>query len=164
MIRGETMKLTPIPPDPQPTQFEIEEIMRAESLHGETGRDFARFKWRRRRQADDPNAFHIAFSSEIRDRNYDAYTYSPLWNRIKRKIFKAANNKCFRCLERAKVVHHRDYRPRVLNGDDLTPLVALCKRCHDDVHYPDVTNKWKTRSWAESEEILSRPRVVTVPN
>lgn len=50
-------------------------------------------------------------------------------------------------------VHHRDYRPRVLRGEDDTPLVALCRHCHDQV---DKLSKEKSRQdWNDKEDILA---------
>lgn len=116
----------------------------------EIRRPFARIRWRIQRRREDPNAFLVPFATEVDD--YGAYLHSPLWKRIRAEVLNAADRKCCCCRGRATQVHHRDYRPRVLSGEDRTPLVAICKSCHDLVHMKGTNDN---PSWQEQEAVLA---------
>ena len=75
------------------------------------------------------------------------YLFSDLWlEQFRPRVLAAANDKCVACGAKATEVHHRDYRPRVMAGEDLSPLVALCENCHDYIHY-DANREF--RSWSK---------------
>lgn len=153
------MPLAELPADPEPTDEEIRGFieLRGDS-HGEMYAGFARMDWRQARETDDPNAFLVPFQGWVRAfpdgaPDYQTYCQSPRWLAIREKVLTAAHWKCACCRHRATVVHHRDYRPRVLLGDDLTPLVALCESCHHKVH-PSLDHKYD-ESWQEAEATLA---------
>jgi len=94
--------------------------------------------WRAEVKAQDPNAFIVPFVTSVPNFDYNAYLSSPTWEAIRQTKLKAAGYQCETgCGRRAREVHHRDYRPRVLSGEDLTPLVALCTECHQVVEQDD---------------------------
>lgn len=104
------------------------------------------------KKEEDPNAFLVPFATEVP--GYNDYLDSALWKRIGRRVLKAAEHECACCPAKATQVHHRDYRPRVLSGDDDTMLVALCKACHDEIHTaPDGRRR---DTWNETEADLLR--------
>jgi 5-methylcytosine-specific restriction endonuclease McrA len=105
----------------------------------------ARLEWRSERQQQDPDAFHVMFSTWVPRLNYEAYLESDLWTDIRSRVLDAAGHRCACCPSKATQVHHRDYRPRVLSGEDLTPLVPICKRCHRRVHHDGekIRDRWQ---------------------
>lgn len=151
------MILSPIPPDPEPTESELQaEMEHLSDVPEELQRAMASLVWRANRKRSDPDAFTVHFASDVPD--YKSYLRSSKWRRIKLEVFKAADHRCAGCSEKANQVHHRDYRPRVLRGDDLSPLVALCKTCHDRVHHHDrvhYNDPKKKRTWGECEKFLA---------
>ena len=113
----------------------------------------ARLHWRGEKRKEDPDAFLVAFVGWIPNFDYNAYLSSEQWQGIRRRKMEAAEYKCKCCKRRATQVHHRDYRPRVLAGEDLSPLVALCHQCHNMVEYDDTGRKRDV--WQDKERILA---------
>lgn len=163
------MPLLPIPLNLKPTAAELqEELAKVPATVGDAIRQgLARITWETRKQKDDPNAFlvpfahypwllaervagYAAFARDYAD--YETYLRSPLWQAIRDRALKLAGNECAACPNKATQVHHRDYRLRVLLGEDLTPLVALCAACHKKV---DKVGKRARESWNEKERILA---------
>lgn len=151
--RIQIVPLLPIPVDPEPTQAVLQRIIQKRKLRPRAAEVFAKLNWRSERARRDPDAFLVAFQDWIFDwtewscSNYRQYLETPLWARIRREVLTEAGYRCAGCGSRATQVHHRDYRPRVLRGEDLTALVALCKDCHENkVHRaPDgaVRHVWQ---------------------
>ena len=110
---------------------------------------FARIAWADDVRKRDDSAFLVPFATEVD--GYPAYLKSEVWKAIRKRVLKAASRKCAGCGGKATQVHHRDYRPSVLRGDNGAPLVALCKTCHDAVHAGD-----KNKSWQACERDLHR--------
>jgi hypothetical protein len=154
------MPLSLLPPDPEPTpaeleRFEAEELKRAGPNPNKTDRDLASglafMRWRNALLDRDRNTFLVPSALEVD--GYPAYLNSPLWRKIQRETLKAADHKCAGCSAKATQVHHRDYRPRVLSGEDRAPLVPLCAACHTNV---DKEPSGKARDdWPEKERILA---------
>jgi 5-methylcytosine-specific restriction endonuclease McrA len=142
------MPLHPIPPDPEPTEAEIDAEIERKQLgaRGDVIRRLARLVWRERRRREQPDDFLVPFATELKD--YPKYLRSARWLRIRDEVLAEADHRCAACGGRATQVHHRDYRPRVLKGDDRTPLVAICGPCHDVVH------EGRDPSWQEQERRL----------
>jgi 5-methylcytosine-specific restriction endonuclease McrA len=82
---------------------------------------------------------------------YNAYRKSAKWKLIRGKVLRIHNHECACCGAEATEVHHRDYRPRVLEGKDLNALVPLCRSCHDCIE-----DARKGKSWNAGEQVLAR--------
>jgi hypothetical protein len=134
--------------DPEPRRGDLKLDA---SLPEAMRRPMAEIVWKFDLRKKDPNAFLVPFASDVP--NYPLYLKSPLWKALRKKVLKEAGHACAACTAKATQVHHRDYRPRVLAGDDLSALLPLCKDCHGRVH-ADETGK-KRISWNESERVLT---------
>jgi len=150
--------LVPIAPDPEPTEEDIRKHCGHDRAIGKTERWMAEIAWKSALKAKDPNLFLVAFQGHIQTfpdgiSSYEEYLQSPLWNRIRRKCLTQAEHSCAGCGRRATLVHHRDYRPRVLQGEELSPLVPLCETCHEKIH---KTSEGIPRHWQGCEEELER--------
>lgn len=144
--------LNSLPEDPEPTEAELQEELASMSDWPEdTRRGMAHIRWRAWMAQQDPDAFRVHFATQVP--NYLLYQRSAEWEAIRSKVLDAANHRCACCSRKAKQVHHRDYRPRVLRGEDLTPLVAICGRCHKRVHNDEAGKKRGT--WNECERVLA---------
>jgi len=146
------MPLPPIPNDPEPTEAEIEaEIDWIDRAGGRAGivRQLARLSWIVGKKRENPDAFLVPFATELQD--YPRYLRSARWRRIHDEVLADADHRCRACGGRATQVHHRDYRPRVLSGEDRTPLVAICGSCHDAIH---ARLNGAEPSWQEQERRL----------
>jgi len=143
------MPLKALPADPEPTDEELAPYLgKAQLLPKAIGRRFAALLWQADKQREDPNLFLVPFANVLP--NYGTYLDSPEWGAIKRRILGAAQHRCRACDRKARDVHHRDYRPRVLAGDDDNALIALCRPCHDRIE------KMKREgSWNEAEKLLA---------
>jgi hypothetical protein len=101
---------------------------------------FAEFHWR----AALPNSEDSicqAFAMDLDD--YDEYLLtSPVWRAQKARVLKKAQHRCACCGRRTHTVHHRDYRPRVMRGEDDGPLVAHCSPHHDQIHAIARKESW----------------------
>ncbi|QRM34782.1 HNH endonuclease [Microvirga sp. VF16] len=142
--------LSAIPPDPALTDDQLKPYLTSSSGVPELDRFNAERKWRDALTARDENAFLVPFVNWIRPAiNYLAYLKTPLWEDIKEKVLTRAGGKCACCRQRATEVHHRDYRPRVLAGEDLSPLVPVCRSCHD------LIEEERDKSWQRGEARLA---------
>lgn len=144
------MPLSPIPPDPEPTKRQYSRYLRADMPEPmRTG--WAKFVWRYERQKTHPNEFLVAFAGP--NLNYGAE-----WPLIKERVLVAAGYQCAGCGRKAKDVHHRDYRPRVMSGEDISPLVALCRRCHRKIDKLKGNDSWNAAE-ALLAELVAQHRV-----
>jgi hypothetical protein len=150
--------LLPIAPDPEPTEEDIRKHCGHDRTIGKTEHWMAEIAWKSALLAEDPDAFLVGFQDHIRAfpegiTSYWEYLQSPLWKRIRRKCLTQAGHSCAGCGRRATLVHHRDYRPRVLQGNDISPLVPLCETCHEKIH---KTAEGIPRHWQGCEKELER--------
>jgi hypothetical protein len=145
--------LPPIPPEPEPTQEEIDiELQKhqfAPSLPHETQRRMAEFFWRANQKAKYPDLFWRPFAPEAEW--YDKYLASDEWWQISETVKQEAGHKCACCPKKAKNVHHRCYRQRVLSGEDTSLLIALCRKCHKIVDFDENS---KSRDANSKERVL----------
>jgi hypothetical protein len=158
------MKLPELHPDRMPSDDELEEHRHSElgrvSLRpGDSWREMASFPWKIETTKIDPDSFLVPFAHEIRVfpniiTSYRSYQNSKLWKSIRQKVLERSSGRCECCGTRAEEVHHRDYRQRVLRGDDLLPLVSVCSRCHERIHYDHKSGK-KYDSWNDAEAALA---------
>jgi len=65
---------------------------------------------------------------------YAAYLDSDQWQQIRKRVMGRAQWLCI-CGGKATDVHHVSYDQLVLDGKDDRALVALCRECHDRVHF-----------------------------
>lgn len=148
------MTLPAIDPGPDPAEEELRPFLR-DASDANVARMLAEIEWRVDLRRRDPDAFLVPFSTAafpaLGFRTYDAYRASQLWRRIKTHELRKAGGKCAGCGTSTRTIHHRDYRPRVLSGEDRSALIALCQPCHDHVHYASAR---KERSWNDSERVL----------
>jgi 5-methylcytosine-specific restriction endonuclease McrA len=142
------MHLPPIPTDPEPTDAEIDAVEKALDKRGRPDviRRLARLGWRYERRLAAPDDFLVPFADWVV--GYKDYLASPQWQSIRQYVLREADHRCVGCGGSATQVHHRDYRPRVLRGEDLIALVAMCKTCHERIH------EGKDTPWEEQEQRL----------
>jgi len=76
---------------------------------------------------------------------YDVYLRSPLWRRIRKRIFERDGYLCRDCGIVAEHVHHLSYGPLVMMGKDDSKLISLCVPCHDSRH-PDKPSMVKKKA------------------
>ena len=152
------MPLPPIDTGPIPTEQDLAPYLeggRPISDVRDVVETFARMDWEAALKERDPDAFLVPFSTSafpaLGFRSYQSYLASPLWRAIRNDELRKAGGLCAACGHRTRTVHHRDYRPRVLRGEDRAALIALCQRCHDKLHYD---GRRRERSWNEGERIL----------
>jgi hypothetical protein len=117
----------------------------------------AELEWSASLRNRDPDAFLMPFATEafpaLGFQTYQDYLASPLWRRIKAEELLKAGRRCAACKSETGIVHHRDYRPRVLLGDDRSALVVLCEPCHTEVHRAETG---ADHCWNDREENLRR--------
>jgi 5-methylcytosine-specific restriction endonuclease McrA len=147
----QTMPLPAIPRDPEPTEAQCREYLdRYPATWPESQRhSFASFFWKCDAKKRDPDLFLVAFAGWLPDGYYEAYRKTSTWRAIRKRALAAADYECACCPSRATEVHHRDYRPRVLSGDEISPLVAICRKCHDRIE------EAKKVSWNKAEALLA---------
>jgi 5-methylcytosine-specific restriction endonuclease McrA len=69
---------------------------------------------------------------------YYWYLASPHWKVRRRAALKRANYLCQNCGQRATQVHHLTYVG--VFKESPSDLVALCDRCHADLHHKTPAN------------------------
>jgi hypothetical protein len=77
---------------------------------------------------------HIGFQS------YAEYLASPLWAKIRRRVF-ARGWECYVCEEPSTCIHHDSYDMDTLLGKSLAWLFPLCAECHHQIEFDDVTHR-----------------------
>jgi 5-methylcytosine-specific restriction endonuclease McrA len=87
------------------------------------------------------------------DKAYNRYRKSIAWQKLRARVIGKARGRCRGCGERATEVHHRDYHPSVLAGQDEGALVAVCSGCHRKIHFAE--DGTRRVSWQESERVLA---------
>lgn len=142
--------LDTIPPDPYPTDDELKPYLAGNSGVLELDRFIAERKWRDALIEQNENTFLVPFIGWMGHTfDYKVYLRSSVWKAARNKVLDKAGRKCACCPRRATQVHHRDYRPRVLAGQDLSPLVPVCTPCHD------LIEGYRSKSWQNGEAKLA---------
>lgn len=72
--------------------------------------------------------------------DYRAYLKSDLWKSIREKV-RSVKPACEICGHPTTCVHHLSYSLRILRGDLLNQLVALCNDCHKRCEFDDNGRK-----------------------
>ncbi len=133
------MPLHTLPLDPEPTAAELAAYMaKTPTIYPDVTHRLAGLCWRSDQRSANPDIFAMPFSPHD---CYPEYLASALWASIRKRVL-AATPLCVGCNRYASQVHHRDYRPRVMLGKDLTPLVPVCPPCHNNVHAGGPSASW----------------------
>jgi len=84
--------------------------------------------------------------------DYDTYLKSELWSRIRAKVLR--KSECYGCGGKPTQVHHQSYSLKVLRGENLKRLVAVCENCHTEAEFQDGMKV----SPSEANKVLERIR------
>ena len=129
--------------DPEPAEAELQEYLQdikfSRHASSEKRLSLAKLVWKSAMSEKDPDAFLVPFVKD--NESYNEYLASPEWASIRLEVLRLHDHECACCGEKATQVHHRDYRPRVLRGEDMNALVLVCKRCHE------LVDKVKRTDW-----------------
>ena len=133
------MPLHTLPLDPESTAAELATyIAKTPTARPDVTRGLAELCWKSDQQKANPDMFTVPFSPY---EGYPEYLASPLWASIRKRVL-TATPICVGCNRYATQVHHRDYRPRVMPGEDITPLVPMCPPCHKHIHAGGPGTSW----------------------
>jgi hypothetical protein len=155
--------LPKLPDDPKPSTLEIDKVLQSNALlrglSGKTGQQIAKILWKVDLKERNLDLFRAPFTGHVDafpdgSESYQSYLSGELWHKIRVRTLARSGGKCECCGKTATQVHHRDYRPRVLRGDDLLPLVSICKQCHELIHRDPSTGKQRD-SWQDEEAALT---------
>jgi hypothetical protein len=155
--RVQLFKILPLITNLRPTKAELAPFIESRrprfsraDVPDEMVEFFAECDWRDQLQNPDDSMEMVLFAVNL-GFDYDEYRRtSPVWAAQKARVLEKAQHRCACCGRRTRTVHHRDYRPRVMRGEDDAPLVALCRPHHDEIH----AMAWK--SWNAGERRLYR--------
>lgn len=97
--------------------------------------------------------------------SYREYLASPLWAKIRRRVFGRDEGKCRLCGKRGEQVHHQSYDARTLKGKILKRLLLLCKACHEAVEVDGLGRKRSAReAVAEAKARVRKVRKARLRN
>jgi hypothetical protein len=147
------MPLTVIPPDPEPTRRQYRKFLESD-MKEPLRSQWAAFEWRWAQRKLRPNHFLVPFADQVA--NYRGYLDSPLWKSIRAQVLSNAHYECTCCDSKATQVHHRDYRPRVMAGHDLSPLVAICSECHKKIEQVKHDESWNAAEQLLAEMVAAK--------
>jgi hypothetical protein len=136
----------PSPPSTPPVARAIDEETRKRIASFYATDEEVEEERQRRLRADAPNSPN-SISRLLGFEDYRAYLESPLWRRIKRRIFKRDNRVCIRCQGKANRVHHRSYTLEVMQGNDDEQLASICDGCHTVIHRHTTGAKRLKSEW-----------------
>ena len=156
-----TIPLPAILPDPHPTEADIKNVM---SLHAEQwetsniSRVAAELIAKCQLVDNDNDALVMpVWSAKVAAKygwsSYSEYRKSACWAALRNRVMKRANFVCECCGSWASEVHIRDYRPRVLSGNDLNAIIAVCAACHEYILVDPATGRDR-ETHEEQEAIL----------
>lgn len=88
--------------------------------------------------------------------SYAAYLKSPLWARIKRKVFENCNT-CV-CGQPATQAHHRSYKRQYLlgKGQWWRFIVPVCRKCHRHIEFDNTAKTSLGRANHRLDQIAER--------
>lgn len=66
---------------------------------------------------------------------YKDYLASDLWQKIRRRVLGRYRHKCQSCGKLATEVHHKHYSRKVLTGQHIIGLKAICSACHREIEF-----------------------------
>lgn len=90
-------------------------------------------------EAAQREAERIAEKTKWDDWYYGEYLRSPAWRELQRATFERDKHLCQGCRKApAVLVHHLTYIR--VGREMLFDLVALCRKCHDQIHEQKRTN------------------------
>ncbi len=72
---------------------------------------------------------------------YSDYLKSDLWRRTRTRVLWRDNRKCQLCGRKATQAHHLSYHIEVLAGDNLKPIMAMCRQCHKEIEFDESGRK-----------------------
>jgi CDGSH-type Zn-finger protein len=67
--------------------------------------------------------------------SYADYLNSPLWNRIRRKVYAKRGKACSLCGDVASELHHNRYARVDLEGRCLSEIHPICRGCHEAIEF-----------------------------
>ncbi len=67
--------------------------------------------------------------------SYAEYLQSPQWAKIRLRVLRLRRFTCEVCGLRATQVHHNRYDIRILRGQSLKGLKAICAGCHREIEF-----------------------------
>jgi hypothetical protein len=89
--------------------------------------------------------------------SYGEYLNSATWSRI--RGFVLAGSRCYGCGAKADQVHHGDYSPETLRGDNMAALFAVCATCHGLAEFaPDGRKRSPVEATANLERRHKRAK------
>lgn len=121
-----------------------------------------------------PKCLYSGFSYQSREihlkeigfGSYQAYLKSDLWKKVRSAVYKAKGDRCFRCSEKAEVIHHTRYHKNDLLGKTLLFLFPVCSKCHEYIEFSKKGKKVDVntancrfgakRRWNEPQDPLSK--------
>jgi len=68
---------------------------------------------------------------------YADYLLSELWIGIRARVMDRDHGVCRVCARKAVSVHHITYEQKVMRGEDLSQLIAICRGCHKRIEFDD---------------------------
>jgi len=110
------------------------------------------------------------FSTLDRENFYKKYLGSAQWKKRRLQVLERAGDKCERCGSDVELeVHHLNYER--LGREDLSDLLAVCKRCHlredelrieqtESDRYRRSINSFGTRKYGEEWNSWKDPEIV----
>ncbi len=91
--------------------------------------------------------------------DYNQYQASPLWKKIRAKVFAVKGRGCWLCDQQAICIHHIDYAKDTLLGRSLDGLVPLCNTCHGVVEFlPDKKKRSLRASQRTYKALLTQAK------
>ena len=90
---------------------------------------------------------------------YRIYLDSGFWRQLRKRVLERDGYACRSCGGRATQVHHVSYSRAVILGNDIGPLVSVCRPCHEAVEFDSKGKKRPFRKKARVWRVMDRPEV-----
>jgi len=84
-------------------------------------------------------------------RSYREFLDSEDWQKMRNKVMARDKHTCQICGAKATEVHHKAYTTRRYHLENLDNLIAICRKCHENIH-----KKGKARKERELQELLKK--------
>jgi len=87
-------------------------------------------------------------------KDYREYQKSSLWQAIRLRVIERDKGLCRICNQRGRDCHHIDYELHTLNGTDISNIILVCRKCHDECEFEGRTKLIQQKASQKTLELL----------
>lgn len=99
------------------------------------------------------------FLKKLGFKSYRDYLASPIWQRVREKVFRVKGRQCALCSREATQIHHNRYHEADLLGRKLKYIHPICGKCHEQIEF----RSGEKATLAQAKQTFKKIRKAHVP-